>query len=343
MVDIVRTVTGDVDPGWLGRTMAHEHVISDLTFRWRPTDDPRFAGPVRLANLQHIRRAQWASRDNLRLADVRQASAELVALGRAGGDTVVELSNATMGRDVRALAAISRASGILIVAGTGRYVAGAIPSSVEAQDPQAIAEDLVRDLVAGADGTTIRCGVIGEVAAGSFPMEPAERRSLQAAAIASSRTGAAIVAHPAPGAASASEVLGVLLDAGADPARVCVAHIDERLRDDVAAVRELVARGCTIGYDTFGREAYYQPRDRQHPTDTQRIGTLLRLLDAGLEERIVLSQDLCMRTDLGAFGGPGYDHILVTIVPRLRRSGVPEAVIDALLIGNPARLLAMRG
>ena len=343
MVDIVRTVTGDVDPGWLGRTMAHEHVISDLTFRWQASADPRFAGPVRLANLQHVRRAQWASRDNLRLGDAGLAADELVAFGRAGGGTVVELSNATMGRDVRALAAISRASGVLIVAGTGNYVAGAIPAWVATREPAAIAETLIHDLVTGADGTTVRCGVIGEVAAGSFPMEPVERRSLRAAAIASSRTGAAIVAHPAPGTASATEVLDVLLDAGADPDRICIAHIDERLRDDVSAVRELVARGCTIGYDTFGREAYYQPRDRQHPTDTQRIETLLRLLDAGLGERIVLSQDLCMRIDLGAFGGPGYDHILVTIVPRLRASGVPEVLIDALLMGNPARLLAMRG
>ncbi|MFN8518638.1 MAG: hypothetical protein U0667_04415 [Chloroflexota bacterium] len=342
MVDIVRTVTGDVDPGWLGRTLAHEHVISDLTFRWQPSDDPRFAGPVRLANLQHVRRAQWASRDNLRLGDARLATREVAAFGRAGGSTLVELSNGTMGRDVRALAAISRATGVLVVAGTGNYVAGAIPEAVSTQEPAAIAERIVGDLVTGADGTTIRCGVIGEVAAGSFPMEPVERRSLQAAAIASSRTGAAIVAHPAPGTASASEVLDVLLDAGADPGRVCIAHIDERLRDDVAAVRELAARGCAIGYDTFGREAYYQPRDRQHPTDTQRIEILLRLLDAGLEDRIVLSQDVCMRIDLGAFGGPGYDHILVTIVPRLRASGVPEATIDALLIGNPAHLLAMR-
>jgi phosphotriesterase-related protein len=342
MAEIVRTVTGAVDPGWLGRTMAHEHVISDLTFRWQPSDDPRFGGPVRLSNLQHVRRAQWASRDNLRLGDPRTAVAELVAFGRAGGGTIVELSNATMGRDVRALAAISRARGVLIVAGTGNYVAGAIQASVAIQDPAAIAEDLIRDLTTGADGTTIRCGVIGEVAAGSFPMEPVERRSLQAAAIASARTGAAIVAHPAPGTASATEVLDVLLDGGADPARVCVAHIDERLRDDVGAVRELVARGCTIGYDTFGREAYYQPRDRQHPTDTQRIETLLRLLDAGLEDRIVLSQDLCMRIDLGAFGGPGYDHILVTIVPRLRSAGVPGSTVDALLVTNPARLLSMR-
>jgi phosphotriesterase-related protein len=301
------------------------------------------AGPVRLANLQHVRRAQWASRDNLRLGDASLAAAELAAFGRAGGGTVVELSNATMGRDVRALAAISRASGVLIVAGAGNYVAGAIPAWVAALDPAALAERIVGDLVTGADGTTIRCGVIGEVGAGSFPTEPVERRSLQAAAIASSRTGAAIVAHPAPGTASATEVLDVLLGAGADPGRVCIAHIDERLRDDVRAVRELLARGCTIGYDTFGREAYYQPRDRQHPTDTQRIEMLLRLIDAGLEERIVLSQDLCMRIDLGAFGGPGYDHILATIVPRLRASGVPDATIDALLIGNPARLLAMPG
>jgi predicted metal-dependent phosphotriesterase family hydrolase len=36
----------------------------------------------------------------------------------------------------------------------------------------------------------------------------------------------------------------------------------------------------------------------------------------------------------------GYDHILRTIVPRLRRRGVDEATLHLLLVENPARLLA---
>ncbi len=341
MTAVVRTVTGDIDPAWLGPTMAHEHLICDLSFRWRPSSDPSLEGPVRMGNLQAIRRTQWASRDNLMLRDEALAGAGMAALARAGGRSVVELSNRSIGRDIRALASIARASGVQIVAGTGIYVAGSMPAANASASVSALADELEHDLTVGADGSTIRCGVIGEVGAGSWPMEDVERRSLQAAAWASRRTGAAIVVHPAPGAESAFEVLEVLLDAGADPTRVCVAHIDERLRDDLASIRRLMARGCTIGYDTFGREAYYQPRDRQHPTDTQRIEVLLRLLDAGLGERIVLSQDVCMRIDLGAFGGPGYDHILATIVPRLRAADVPHEVIDRLLVGNPARLLAI--
>ncbi|MBX3031048.1 MAG: hypothetical protein KF809_12940 [Chloroflexi bacterium] len=341
MAGIIRTVAGDIDPRWLGRTMAHEHVLCDLSFRWRPSGHPADDGPVRLGNLQRIRRAQWASRDNLRLCDPLVAGAELAAFARAGGQSVVELSNRSIGRDLRGLLAVSRASGVQVVAGTGLYVAGSIPADMVTASVSQIADALERDLTVGADGSPVRCGVIGEVGAGAYPMADIERRSLRAAALASLRTGAAIVVHPAPGTESAVEVLDVLLDGGADPARICVAHIDERLRADVDAVRRIVARGCTIGYDTFGREAYYQPRDRQHPTDTQRLETLVRLLDAGLEGRIVLSQDVCMRIDLGAFGGPGYDHILVTIVPRLHAAGVPATTIDRLLIENPARLLTM--
>ncbi len=67
---------------------------------------------------------------------------------------------------------------------------------------------------------------------------------------------------------------------------------------------------------------------------------MLRLLDAGYGERLLLSQDVCERLQLRAYGGFGYAHLLTTIRPRLRRAGVDEDTLDLLLRRNPARLLA---
>jgi phosphotriesterase-related protein len=341
---VVRTVTGDVPAGSLGPTLAHEHLIVDLSFRWDPSSHPEAAGGrVSLATLQLARRAQWALRDNLQLQDVELAVREVRPFVEAGGDAIVELSARGIGRDARALRYISERSGARIVAGTGEYVRGSHPPGLADRPVEALADEMVSEIAQGIGETGVRAGVIGEIGAGEVPMAPAERRVLVAAARASAATGAGIVVHPAPGPDSAFEVAAVLLDAGADPVRVCVAHLDDRFRGDLERFRRLAATGVRFGFDTFGREAYYRPRDRQHPSDAERIGALVRLVEEGMGDRIVLSQDLCMRIDLAAFGGTGYDHLLVGIVPRLRSAGLDAAAIDRMLIETPRSLLALPG
>lgn len=343
MTSVIRTVSGDIPPAEAGITLAHEHVISDLTFRWQPSDDPDLAGPVTQAVLHRLRHDQWSSRDNMALQDVALATAEVAAFGRAGGGLLVELSNRSIGRDVRALRLISERSGVKIVAGTGYYVAGSMPIGMLERSVVSVAAEMERELTDGVDDTGIRAGVIGEVGAGSDPMTESERLVLRAAAHAQSATGAAIIVHPAPGTRSAFEVLDLLLASGSDPGKVCVAHLDERFRGDLALFRELGRRGSMMGFDTFGREAWYRPRNRQHPSDTDRITALLAVLEAGFGDRMMLSQDLCMRLDLAHFGGPGYAHVLSNIVPRLRDLDVSDDVVARLLVDNPARFLALPG
>ena len=340
---MIRTVTGDLAPADAGITLAHEHIISDLTFRWQPSDDPDLAGPVTVATLQWLRHDQWASRDNMALQDIAIATSEVAAFGGAGGGLLVELSNRSIGRDARALRLISKRSGVHIVAGTGYYVAGSMPMGMLERSVASVADEMVREIVNDIDGAGIRAGVIGEIGAGQAPIAATERLVLRAAALAQSRTGAGIVVHPAPGTESAFEVLDLLVESGADPGKVCVAHLDERFRGDMTLFEELGKRGSMLGFDTFGREGWYRPRNRQHPSVTDRIAALLAVLDAGYGERIVLAQDLCMRTDLGHFGGPGYAHVLRNIVPRLLALGVPDEDVRGLLVRNPARLLALPG
>jgi phosphotriesterase-related protein len=54
---------------------------------------------------------------------------------------------------------------------------------------------IVRDIAAGADGTRIRSGVIGEVGVNGDPVEPNELKSIRASARASRATGAPISFH----------------------------------------------------------------------------------------------------------------------------------------------------
>lgn len=341
---MIRTVQGDVPAGEVGPVLAHEHVIVDLSFRWDASGHGDVAGEaVSLETLQHVRRAQWALRDNLQLQDAGLAARELARYVAAGGDLVVEVSSRGIGRDVRALRWIVERSGARIVAGTGEYVAGSHPPGLAERTVEALAAEMVREITEGVGDTGIRAGVIGEIGAGQHPMADAERLVLRAAARASQTTGAAIVAHPAPGTESAFEVARVLLDSGADPSKVCIAHLDDRYRGDLGLFRRLAESGVRFGFDTFGREAYYRPRDRQHPSDAERILALVALADAGLLGRVMLSHDLCMKLDLGAFGGTGHDHIQVGIIPRLRSAGLSDAEIGALTSTTARDWLALQG
>jgi phosphotriesterase-related protein len=244
---------------------------------------------------------------------------------------------------VRALSHISEQSGARIVAGTGEYVLGSHSPGLAERPEEALVDELIGEILVGIGGTGIRAGVIGEVGADQHPMASAERVVLRASAAACRATGAAIVAHPAPGPESAFEVAEVLLAAGADPSKVCIAHLDDRFRGELPRFRRLAAMGVRFGFDTFGREAYYRPRDRQHPSDTERIAALVGLADAGLIDAVVLSHDLCMKIDLGAYGGTGYDHLLIDIVPRLRAVGLDDPTMDALVGGTARRMLAIPG
>ena len=67
---------------------------------------------------------------------------------------------------------------------------------------------------------------------------------------------------------------------------------------------------------------------------------LLELLDRGLEDRILLSQDVCSKQQLARYGGFGYAHLSRAIEPTLRERGLTDALLTKLRVTNPARALA---
>lgn len=339
---VVRTVTGDVDPGDFGPTLIHEHIISSVLCYWEPEVAPAIAtSKIDLVSLSDVRRHPFAVRSNLILDDVATAVDELSKLSAAGGWGVIDVTSHGLGRDARAVRLVSEQSGVRIVLGCGYYIRKSHPPGVDERSISQLAEEMQRDIVEGIDGSDVRAGVIGEIGAGSYPMDPVERRVMQAAARAQVATGAGIVVHPAPGEESAIEVADVLDAAGASMDKVVMSHVDERLRGSHTSLRRLADYGCLLGFDTFGREIYYAGRSRQHPSDAERIQGILDLLEMGLGDQIGLSQDICLRHELSSFGGHGYAHVLINIVPRLLDAGVPSSAIDQMLVSTPRRFASL--
>jgi len=274
--------------------------------------------------------------DNLILDDWRAIAEELEPFSALGGRTIVELSSRSIGPYPLQLEQLARTTGVNIIVGTGFYIAAAHPEWVESSGVDELAEFMTQEITEGIDGTGIKAGVIGEIGT-SAPILPSEIKVLQAAAGAHKQTGAAINVHLSIFKREGHKVLDILESSGVDLGRVVLSHIDEG--NDFEYASSLAQRGAFIELDTFGSEFYFDQRNQREPADFERIDLLLRLLDAGWQNRVLLSQDICCKIHLLKFGGFGFAHLLRTIVPRLKRRGVGEEVVKCLLVDNPARLL----
>lgn len=339
----VQTVLGLVEPAALGHTQTHEHLLIDLAPR---TNEPlpaslmgRAAEPPRLENYSWMRRHWNLNHDNHRLTSETDAIDEMLRYRAAGGGALVDATSIGIARDPVGLARIARATGVHIIMGAGYYLASYQPPEVEAAAEAQLAERIVRDVVEGVDGTGIRSGIIGEIGL-SWPVHPNEAKALRAAARAQQVTGAALLIHPGRGEPAPLDAMRRVVDAGGDPARTIMSHIDRTLfrLDDMV---ELARTGCYVELDLFGQESSYYPlAPIDMPNDATRVTYLIGLIEAGYRDKLVIAQDICKKVNTTRYGGEGYSHILENVVPLMRRKGMTQADMDAILVHNPARILA---
>ena len=349
----VLTVLGPIPAAALGTTLAHEHLFVDLT-AWFVHEQEATRGrdvdrPVDMSMLSDLRRRPMSTtRDNILLNDEELTIEELERFRRAGGNSVVDVTVWGMGRDPLALQRVSRALGINIVMGTGFYVENAHPDWVRGMSSDELADLMVREITVGVGDTGVRCGVIGEIGLTGIPrgggndkvgpMTPEEEKVLRGAARASLRTGLAVTVHTdrVP-PLSGLEAIDVLEEEGVAPSRIVIGHLDQVEHVDYHLA--IAARGVFVEYDSLGRDHYWQERglDYYFGHDSWRVRFAKRLIDEGHGGQLLFSQDVCMKTDLHKFGGPGYSHVLDNIVPTLRALGVTDAAIQKIQVENPAR------
>ena len=335
------TVLGPIAPEALGTVLMHEHLICDLTpLARRGSGEAEVEITLENAFDINYRPAEYFG--NHRLKDVAMAHRECTLFRRAGGGAIVEMSTGGLQPDPEALKAISDASGVAIILGAGFYTEPYLDARTLALSTEDIADVIIAQLQDGAWGTSVRCGIIGEIGC-SWPLTPFERRNLEAGAQAQRATGAAIAVHPGRHPQAPHEILDILKAAGADLSRVIIDHMDRTFFDDGEVVA-LARRGCVVEFDFFGIEtSNYWMGVADLPTDWMRLRCIRRLFDAGLGDRVAISHDICTRSRLQSLGGHGYGHMLRNVVPLMRDRGFSTAEIDQLLIGTPRRLLTVSG
>jgi len=316
----VQTLLGDIAPQEMGVTDAHDHLIRSGGIEI--VHDPDF-----------------------RLDDVDKAAQEMESFIEAGGKTLVDMDPIGCGRNVPKMLEIAER-----VRGRGHIILTTGFHRGELYDNKThwaatctvdqIAELLVAEIREGLDlhsyngpvveRTAAKAGVI-KAGTGYGAISSFEKRIFRSVTIAQQETGAPIVTHTERGT-MAMEQVELLQEYGADLERVVLSHVQKN--SDPWYHLRLLETGITLCYDGPARVKYYP--------DSIIADLIYRAADAGFQKQLLLCMDAGRASYQKAYGGGyGIDYMLTAFVPRLRREGLAESVIDDMLVNNPARIFAM--
>jgi len=306
----VMTVRGPVAADELGFTQTHEHLL--LNVEWIET---RF------------------SLDGI-LDDEALAIEELSAFGAAGGRTIVDLTNVGLRRDPLDVRRISESTGVQVVMGCGWYREPYYPAEalIDRTSTDELAERLIDEIEHGLDGTDVRPGIIGEIGSHKDFVTAQEERVFRAAGRAAARTGLAVSTHSVASPIGLQH-LRLLCEEGADPSRVVIGHSDTF--PYLEYLEAVLQQGAYVQFDNIG---YNLPVVAA--LESRLIPVLAELVHRGWSRQLLLSQDICHRSLLKAYGGNGYDYILRCFLPRLREYGLDDAALGQITVDNPRRMLS---
>ena len=105
-----------------------------------------------------------------------------------------------------------------------------------------------------------------------------------------------------------------------------------------------------VQFDTLGRVGAPVARKAPIPgpivagmhqvaTDVLVAEAIPQLIQAGFEDRILLSQDVCKKDCLKSYGGMGYSFLQEKFLPYLVNQGVTQEQINKMMVYNPRRVL----
>jgi phosphotriesterase-related protein len=337
---LAMSVLGPVPIDELGVTLIHEHLHMDATPLLAVHGySTRSHGPFDSAAAAEARWNPGFHPDNYRFIEDDLVARELAPYREAGGRTVVDLTPAALGRDPAALQYIARRSGLTVVMGAGHYLHATHGRDVRERDEKQLSDALIAEARDGVGDTGVRPGIIGEIGT-SVPVHQDELKVLRAVASASAVSGLSVSIHLHPWGRTGMSVLDALLANGLAPERVVLGHLTTA-HDDERYVRGLLDRGVFVAFDLFGFDHSLLGVGRWPPSDAEVAQTVVQLIGQGYGDRVLISQDIGVRTRLRAYGSWGYAHVLEHVVPLLQSEGLGDEDLHGLLVTNPARVLAL--
>ncbi|XP_067677442.1 phosphotriesterase-related protein-like [Haliotis asinina] len=341
---MIQTVTGLLLPDKLGVTLTHEHLWIDSGGFYVEPDAKHIEKttmPLTLPNYGWITHNPYSHKPNLNYGpdEIGDLTEEMMHFKNNGGCSIVENTTIGLYPNVEFLKDLSEATGVNIVAGAGYYVGAFQTESTKALTSEAMADCIRHDVLEGVGKTGIKCGVIGEIGC-AWPLEEFERRSLQASAVVQSELDTPVIIHPGRNPDAPFEILRIFQEAGGKLHNVVMSHLDRTFLEKERLL-EFATEGVYCEYDLFGIEtSHYQPYPTiDMPSDAQRIQMIKTLVDNGYEDKICIAQDIHTKHRLTKYGGHGFSHALVNIVPKMLTRGISQEAVNKFLIDNPKRWL----
>jgi phosphotriesterase-related protein len=323
----VETVTGPIDAAELGTTLIHEHLLARdeaVHIQWphvgTAEEEPPHAVPPGAEYDVAVREAR--------------AAVDL------GVKTIADPTAMFLGRDVDFLRRVSEETGLQVVCCTGIYTYDHLPSFFVSREPDQIADLFVHDIEEGCQGTEIKAAFIKCAADEPGVTENVEKVH-RAAARASLRTGAPIMAHSRPASDTAPRQIEIFLEEGVEPSKIQIAHCGDS--PDAGYIESLIEKGVWVGLDRWGIEMYLPYEQRRQAA--------IALLERGYEDRIFLSADSCATIDW--FPPPVVAQLVAAgmakdwtirlvpeqVVPDLREAGMTPEQERTIMVENPVRWL----
>lgn len=299
---MINTVRGEVKK--LGKTYIHEHIKLDLSGHKKDPDT--------------------------NYDDTNEVMLELKEIKEKGIDSIVEVTNRGMGRDVLAMVELAEKTGLNIIASTGFYKEPFFPEYFYQLSDKELIQMLIKDIEEGIDGTGIKAHVLGEVGTSYNEIHAAEKRLFDIIGDVHLNTGKPIFTHTTLGT-MALEQIQMLEEKKVNLEKVLIGHMD--LNYNLEYHLRVADKGCYLGFDTIGK-VNYQP-------DENRINLIKELVARGHENQIIISLDLTRKSHLKKYKGIGYSYLIDTFVPLLIKSGIKEETINKFLVQNPERLLSI--
>lgn len=305
----VMTVAGLVKAEDIGLTLPHEHILVD------------FIGADKVSPSRYDAEEVFNT-----------ALPKLTAAKQHGCTTVVECTPAYLGRDVKLLQRLSKASGLHIVTNTGYYGAAKekfLPEHAYTETANQLANRWIREFKNGIDGTGIKPGFI-KTSVDAYPLSMVQQKIIESAAITHLATGLTIGIHTGDGKA-AMEELKILQTTGVDPSAWMWIHAQSE-KDSNMHIRAAQAGGW-ISFDGV------------NPSSWQRhLEFVTHMKKENLLHRILLSQDSGWyhvgEPDGGSYND--YNFIFTDFIPILKKNNFTEKEIEILFKRNPAEALAIK-
>jgi predicted metal-dependent phosphotriesterase family hydrolase len=306
---LVETVQGPIDYDRLGITDAHNHMWIDTV----PGSDP--GAPV--------------------LNQFEPILKDLIEYREKGGGALLDCQPVGCGRNGNQLLALSKASGVHIIACTGFHRKKYYSPDywLWKANAQEICEALCSELALGLfetleTGSPFKAGFIKIAIEAAWADCP--QAALEGAAAAARNSRTLLEIHTEKGALAEKACI-YFIDQGVLPNQLVLCHMDKR--PDFGLQKELARLGVLLEYDTFYRPKY-KPAENLWPL-------LEHMVAAGLSDRIALATDMA-ESELYRFigGGAGLGSLPGEIQEQLHQKGILENDRKNMLGGNITRRLA---